>query len=359
MINRVEHTRLRVAVVGAGFVAPHHLAGWRAQPGIELVGLAAPEAARRDDLAARFGVAETFDDFEAMLDRQRPQVLDICTPVELHAEHFAAAAARGIHVLCQKPVAPDMATARRMRDTAQRASVRLMVHENFRFRPWYREVKRQLAGGTLGQVYYVHSDGRFAGTVTSAAHPETPWSIARQPSFTSPKRLLLLESVIHQIDVCRFLFGDATSVYARARRVSPLVQGEDLVSLSMAFGDVIAVIERSYAARGHPEPPMASETLSVEGERGALFLDRDGRLRIEIDVPGERRTLHPEVDLADAYPRSYAATISHFVAALREGTPFETSIDDNLMTLAAVMAAYRSLDSGEAVHLSEARNSVA
>jgi D-apiose dehydrogenase len=359
MTAPVAEAPLRVAVAGAGFVAPHHLAGWRAQSGVDLVGLAAPEAAQRDELAARFGIAETFGDLETLLDRQHPQVLDICTPVDLHADHFAAAAARGIHVLCQKPVAPDLTTALQMRDTARRAGVRLMVHENFRFRPWYREAKRQLASGVLGQVYYVRSDGRFAGTVTSAAHPETPWSIARQPSFTGPGRGLLLESVIHQIDVCRFLFGEAASVYAQARRVSPQVRGEDLVSLSMRFGEVIAVIERSYAARGYPEPPMASETLTVEGERGALFLDRDGRLRIEIDLPGERRTLHPEVDLEDAYPRSYGATIAHFVAALRAGTPFETDIDDNLQTLGAVMAAYRSLDSGEVVQLSGVKESAA
>jgi D-apiose dehydrogenase len=358
MTGKVEQTPLRVAVVGAGFVAPHHLAGWKVLPEVELVGLAARDAGRRDDLATRFGIAATYGDVEEMLDAQRPQVLDICTPAELHAAHAAAAAERGIHVLCQKPVAPDMETARAMRETARRQGVRLMVHENFRFRPWYREAKRQLVSGILGEVLYVRSDSRFAGTVTSAEHPETPWSIARQPSFVEPSRLLLLESVIHQIDVCRFLFGEASSVYAQARRVSPQVRGEDLVSLSMRFGEVIAVIERSYAARGYPAPPMTSETLTVEGERGALFIDREGRLRIEIDLPGDRRTLRPEIELEDAYPRSYAATIRHFVTALRAGTPFETDIDDNLHTLDAVMAAYRSLESGEAVQLSKMREAL-
>lgn len=344
---------LRVAVAGAGFVAPYHLAGWAALPDVALVGLAARNATRRDELAGRFGVTATYDDLEEMLDRERPHALDVCTPVELHAAHAAAAAERGIHVLCQKPVAPDLATARAMRETARRCRVRLMVHENFRFRPWYRAVRRLLDSGVLGAIHYARSDGRFAGTVTSAAHPETPWSLARQPFFAEPQRLLLFESVIHQIDVCRFLFGEPSSVYAQARRVSPHVRGEDLVSLSMRFGDVITVVERSYAARGHADPPLASETLTAEGERGTLFLDCDGRLRVEIDVPGERRTMHPEVALADAYPRSYAETIRHFVTSLRAGTPFETGIDDNLRTLGAVMAAYRSLDGGAVAHLDE------
>ena len=119
----------------------------------------------------------------------------------------------------------------------------------------------------------------------------------------------------------------------------------------MQFGDVIAVVERSYGSRGYPDPPMASETLAVEGDGGALFLDRTGQVRVEIDRPGERRSLAPEIDRADAYPRSYADTIAHFVAGLRGGWPFETDIDDNLKTLDATFAAYRSLETGQAVRL--------
>lgn len=355
MTGKTNLSPLRVAVVGAGFIAPYHLVGWQALPDVELVGLASPDLARNADLARRFGIAATYGDLEAMLDEQQPHALDICTPPALHAAHAAAAARRGIHVLCQKPVAPDLPTARAMRDLARQQGVRLMVHENFRFRPWYREAKRQLDSGILGEVFYVRSDGRFAGTVTSAEHPQTPWSIARQPSFVEPERLLLLESVIHQIDVCRFLFGEPTSVYAQARRVSTQVKGEDLVSLSMRFGSIIAIIERSYAARGYPPPPMTSEILTVEAERGALFIDRGGRLRIEIDIPGERRTLHPAIKMEDAYQQSYTATIRHFVEALRHGTPFETDIDDNLRTLGAVIAAYGSLESGQVIQLSEVR----
>jgi len=355
MAAKTDVSPLRVGVVGAGFVAPHHLAGWRTLPEVELVGLASPDPVRNAELARQFGIPATYADLETMLEDQRPHVLDICTPPHLHAEHAAAAARRGIHVLCQKPVAPDLETARAMRDFARQQNVRLMVHENFRFRPWYREAKRQLDCGILGEVFYVRSDGRFAGTVTSAEHPHTPWSIARQPSFVEPERLLLLESVIHQIDVCRYLFGEPSSVYAQARRISPQVKGEDLVSLSMRFGETIAVIERSYASRGYSPPPMASETLTVEAERGALFIDREGRLRIEIDVPGERRTLCPEIELEGAYRRSYAATIRHFVEALRHGAPFETDIDDNLRTLGAVIAAYGSLESGQVIQLNEAR----
>jgi predicted dehydrogenase len=226
-----------------------------------------------------------------------------------------------------------------------------MVHENFRFRPWYREIRNQLASGIIGKPYYCRSDGRMPGTVTTKDHPITPFSLNRQAFFTDLERFLILESVIHQIDVCRYLFGDVNRVYARARRVSPHVKGEDLATLVLDFDGLHAVVERNYGARGQPAPPMVTELMVIEGELGALFVELDGTIRIEIDTPERRETLRPNVDLLDAYPRSYGAAIRHFVENYRAGTPFETDIADNLKTLAVTLAAYDSVETGDAVGL--------
>lgn len=345
---------LKVVMVGAGFVGPYHLAGWGGVPDAQVVAISVRHPDKVRALGREHGVDRLYTSLNEMLDREKPDVLDICTPPAAHAEQVDAAAERRINVICQKPVAPDLASAERVRDTARDAGIRLMVHENFRFRPWYRAAKWALEGGLIGRPFYARSDGRLGGTVTTAAHPEVPWSLARQPSFAGMERLLIVESVIHQIDVCRCLFGEPVSLYAQARRIGSHVQGEDLAALSMRFGDIIALVERSYASRGYPDPPMASELLVVEGERGALFIDREGSVRIEIDVPGERRTLYPEFDRANAYARSYAATIEHFAACLRSGEPFETDIDDNIETLRAALAAYDSWHQDRVVHLGEA-----
>lgn len=350
---------LRAALVGAGFAAAHHLNGWRAAPGAELVAIADLDVGKARKLGAEFGAPAVYADVEEMLDRERPDALDICAPPEAHATLLEVAAARGVHVMCQKPVALDLPTALAMRDAARRGGVRLMVHENFRFRPWHREIKAILAAGVIGRPRYARSDERYGGTVRTAANPETPWSVARQPRFADCERLLILESAIHQIDVCRFLLGEARSVYTQAMRVGQDVIGEDLVSLSMRFGDAIVMIERSYAARGYPPPPSASEIMTIEGELGALFLDREGGVRVEIDHPGERRTLRPEIDRSDAYGRSYAGAIRHFVEALRTGAPFETDIEDNLRTLAATLAAYESWRDGRAIDLTDTQWSTA
>lgn len=348
------YSRLRVAMLGCGFVAPLHLAGWRAVEGVEVVAVGARNRAAAEDFARTHGIAQAYDDLERMLDEARPDVLDLCTPPAGHLPQIAAAARRGVHVICQKPLAERPEDAAAIAQCLRGADIRFMVHENFRFRPWYREIKRQLDSGVIGRVHYARSDARMAGTVPTASHVAIPWSLARQPYFAQADRLLILESMIHQLDVCRFLFGEASKLYARARRVSPAIKGEDMATLLVSFDGLDAVVERSYASRGYGEPPLVTETMAIEGERGTLFLERDGTLRIEIDTPGERATLRPKVDLTDAYPRSYGATIAHFVERLRSRAPFETDLADNLKTLDLTFAAYRSLQSGQAVGIPDA-----
>lgn len=340
---------LKVVMVGGGFVTPYHAKGWHALPGVTLAALQSRTRSKAEETARRNGIPTVYDDFDTMLERESPDIVDICTPPEAHPAQVAAAAARGIHIICQKPVATTLEDAKAMAATAARHRVRLMVHENFRFRVWYREIKRLLAEGLIGRPTYFHSTLRQGGTVTTAAHPDRPWTIARQPFFATMTPLIILESIIHQLDVARCMLGEADSLYAQARRISPHVRGEDMASLMLRFGDTIAVVERSYASRGHPTPPAASENVVIEGEDGALFLSRDGDIRVEVDRPGLRRTIVPGYDKTDAYARSYSETIAHFAACLRSGAAFETDIADNLKTFALTLAAYRSLDTGQAV----------
>jgi predicted dehydrogenase len=351
VIRVLSDRPIRVAMVGTGYVSPFHLAGWQSLQNVEVVALCSIDRGQAAERAMQFGVPKVYTGFEEMLDTEKPDVADICTPVSVHPPQVRASAERGIHVLCQKPLADSLDGARELTRVAADAGIRLMVHENFRFRIWYRELKEQLERGVIGRPYYCRSDARLGGTVLTAFSPEHPWTMMRHPHYAGVKRYLILESMIHQLDVCRFLFGDANRVYARARRISPFIKGEDLVSLIVDFDGLHAVVERSYASRGYPDPPLVSEKVVVEGERGSIFLDSDGTMHIEVDVPGKRLTERPEYPLENAYPNSFIAAIRHFVDCLRCGKPFETNPEENLQTLAITFAAYESLESGRVVEL--------
>ena len=102
-------TRLRVAGVGAGYFSQFHLQGWRAIPEVELVGWADKEVSRVSDVRA-------FAAMEEMLAKTKPDVVDIVTPPETHLDLVRAAAARGLPVICQKPLAPTYDVSKRIVD---------------------------------------------------------------------------------------------------------------------------------------------------------------------------------------------------------------------------------------------------
>ncbi|MFA6021876.1 MAG: Gfo/Idh/MocA family oxidoreductase, partial [Rhodospirillales bacterium] len=95
---------LKVGVAGAGAISFNHFVAWKTVPGIEVVAVADPILDKARARAAAFGVPAVYDGVAAMLDAHALDILDIASPRERHAEHVRMAAARGIHVLCQKPL---------------------------------------------------------------------------------------------------------------------------------------------------------------------------------------------------------------------------------------------------------------
>ena len=118
-----QSRRLRVASVGAGYFSQFHLAGWRAIADAELVGLCDADPAALAQQAQRYGIARTFREADALLDATQPDLIDIVTPPATHAALVAAAVARRVPVVCQKPLAPTYAEAVAIVEAAEAAGV--------------------------------------------------------------------------------------------------------------------------------------------------------------------------------------------------------------------------------------------
>ena len=144
---------LRFGVIGCGFWSRYQLAAWRELEGVELAALCNRTRSKAEALAARFGDPPVYDDAEAMLDREELDFVDIITDVDTHARFVALAAARGVPVICQKPMAPDLGTAQAMVATCREARVPLLVHENWRWQHPIRQLKEALGDPELGKVF--------------------------------------------------------------------------------------------------------------------------------------------------------------------------------------------------------------
>lgn len=332
---------LRGALIGCGFVAAHHLAAWAETPHAELVALCDIDPGRLARAAARYPHLRGYTSMTELLDRERPDFVEICTRPDSHRALTEQAAAAGAHVLCQKPVAATRVDLLAMIAACDRAGVRLMVHENWRFRPWYRALRAAIDAGSAGRVIRL----RLAHRDTRALRPD---GFADQPYFAAMPRLILLEMGPHLIDTARFLMGEIHGVVARLDRFGPGHPGEDCATLLLRFASGAAgVLDLSWCApAGTARPEWALNETVVEGDQAALRLRPDGQID-RLDHDGGARILPVPLPPDDrVYVDGYAATQRHFIDGILHGRPHETSGAQTLRTMDVLWAAYRSAESG-------------
>jgi predicted dehydrogenase len=251
------------------------------------------------------------------------------------------AARVGASVICQKPMAPSWEECVAMVNVCSEFNVRLLIHENWRWQPWYREIKRLLDQGAVGTPFYAsfvmrNSDGRGA----------EPY--AAQPYFRDMERLMVYEMAVHFIDAFRYLLGEFTSVFCRIGRVNPAIKGEDYTLIHFDFENGARGLIDANRISGPARREPISEELIVEGERGKIRLARD--CRIWLDEYGDAEQPHDYAFSAEGYRGdSVNAAQRHFISCLRTGERCETEGADYLKTMAAVFACYDSAETGHAV----------
>jgi D-apiose dehydrogenase len=206
-----------------------------------------------------------------------------------------------------------------------------MVHENWRFRPYYRDLARLLREGRIGDVVQGQMTLLSSGLIPdeSGGLP----ALQRQPFIATLERALVMEILIHHIDTLRFLVGDLELRHARLGHGSPAMRGEDRAFLSFETAGGAAISMLSNLAV-HGQPAGMVDHLILIGTRGTLMLQGNA-LRCFGPEPCELN-----YDMPACYLQSYARAIAHFVECLRTGEPFETAPSDNLRTLELVEAAY-------------------
>src|SRR4051812_39954671 len=135
---------LRFAILGTGFWARYQLAAWREVPGAKCVALYNRTRTKAEALAKEFGVPAVYDDAEQLLQREKPDFVDIITDVETHSRFVHLAASYKTPVICQKPMAPSIAEAEKMIAVCAADNVPFSVHENWRWQTPLRELKKIL-----------------------------------------------------------------------------------------------------------------------------------------------------------------------------------------------------------------------
>lgn len=336
---------LRFAVLGTGFWSYFQIPAWFEVGGVELVAVYNRTVSKAEKVAARFNVPRVYDDAEKLLKNEQLDFVDIITEIDAHAQFVKLAAKYGLPVICQKPMAPDLATAQDMVQTCQQAGVPFFIHENWRWQTPIRTLKQALTEGSIGTPFRARLNMISGFPV-----------FANQPFLKTLKHFILTDLGSHILDTARFLFGEADCLYCQIHKVHADIAGEDVATVMMGMGGKTTVTCYLAYAENYLEHDHFPQTyIFVEGERGSIQLGPDYWLRVTTkDGTLARRVPPPRYAWADpAYDVVHASIVpcnADLLKALKGDGSAETTGEDNLKTVRLVFAAYDSAQNRQVIH---------
>jgi predicted dehydrogenase len=240
---------MRVAVIGVGMMGRNHARVYSEMPQAELVGVADVDLVNAQAVARRCG-CPAYDDYQRLLDEQRPDAVSIVVPTVDHYEVGLQVIERGIHLLLEKPLSFTLEEGRALIAAAARSGLRLMVGHIERFNPAVIALKDHLAEGTLGRVFQIdaHRNGPFPARVRDVG--------------------VVIDLAVHDLDIMRYVTGsEIVRVYAETQRQIHS-QHEDLVSGMVRLADgSIGNLTTNWLT------PTKIRELYVTGERGMFRVD--------------------------------------------------------------------------------------
>jgi predicted dehydrogenase len=288
--------RIGIGVIGYDGVAKAHLQAilrvatifWPPPVRPVLVALAGRSADRVQQAAQRYGAQAAYTDWRRLIEDRRVELLINAGPNHLHADPCVAALSRGLHVLCEKPLARSSAEAAKMRDAAARAEVVHMAGYNYRFIPAVLLARQLILEGRLGRVH--HFRARFCDD--SMVDPTVPYSWRHSRAHAGSG--VIGDLAAHAIDLAHFLVGDFSAVSATARVFvdrRPRAQGgegivdvEDAIEAVVEFaGGAVGTLDASTFCPGRKN----FLTLEVNGTLGSLVFNLERLNELEVFFRGD------------------------------------------------------------------------
>jgi predicted dehydrogenase len=330
---------LRGAISGFGAVAAEaHLPGWLLRPGISIVAIHDPAAARRHHAINLIRNVRVYDDLELMLDGEALDFLDIASPPVFHAAAAKAALEANVNVIVEKPLCLDANELAELSSLAARNQRSLLCVHNWKYAPAYQRAHELIASGRLGQVRSVsliRLRGGPAGSSPSEAENGERWRLDAKAGGG-----ILLDHGWHAFYLAYWLMGgDAPLSVASYLRFGPVGAVDDFADLRIEFpGGRLANVLLMWGAPVRRTTALIVGTaglLEMEGNK-ILLTDRRGR-SVDCSVTGA-----PE----DSYHAPwFAAAAADYERVLNHGSCSElarTNLHEAAIALALTAAARRS-----------------
>lgn len=340
--------KLKFAVLGCGFWSKFQIGAWSELEGVELVAVYNRTISKARNIAEYFNVAAVYDNPEELFRKEKLDFVDIITDVDTHAHFVEMAVRNGIkNIICQKPMAPDFETAKKMVESCRRAGANLYIHENYRWQAPVRRLKQIIDSGVTGKPFK-------ARVSFLSGYPV----FDNQPFLKELDHFILTDMGSHVLDVTRFLFGECNELWCETRAINKGIKGEDLAVMMMNMKNGMPIYtEMSYASIVEHDS-FSTLHILVEGENGSVFLGPKFEIRTTtIEGTVSETVKFPSYPWADPdYIVNHESGIRvnrNILEAIRGKGIAENTGTDNLETMRLIWACYRSAETGKKIRIEE------
>ncbi|MDQ1569756.1 MAG: hypothetical protein QOF79_430 [Actinomycetota bacterium] len=378
--------RLRVALIGSGFMGAAHSQAWRVAPRFfdlplapEMSILVGHDSARTTAAAEKFGWANSSTDWRRVVESPDVDLVDICTPGDTHRDIAVAALAAGKHVLCEKPLANTVPEAEEMAaaaTVAAAAGIRSMVGFSYRRVPAFTFARQLVAEGKVGTVrqvrvqylqdWLVDENGPMTWRLDksragSGSLGDIGAHAIDMAEFITGSRIESTNGLLHTFVTERPLLGESVGLSGIASDERGVVTVDDVALFTSRLSNgALASFEATRYATGRKN----AFRVEISGSRGAIAVDLERMNELEYydatlphDLLGFRRVYvtepeHPYMSAwwptghAIGYEHSFTHQARDLVVAIADGEQPRPSFDDGLHVQRVLAAVEQSSDAG-------------
>lgn len=330
-----------IGVIGAGRIGKLHARNIAYNiPRARIARIVDVDGARAKELAAELGVGKASADYKDIMDDPAIQAVIVCSSTDTHADMVVAAAAKGKHVFCEKPVDLTVARVKTALAAVEKAGVKLQIGFNRRFDHNFARIEKLVRDGAVGKPHLVRISSR---------DPAPP-----PAEYVKVSGGIFLDMTIHDFDMARFLCGsEVTEVYAKgAVLVDPAIGAAgdvDTAVVTLVFENgCLGVIDNSRkAAYGY------DQRVEVFGSLGSAACENDAPTTVSLSTERGVSTDKPLYFFLERYRQAYIDEMNAFCDAVLDGKPVPVGGMDGLKPLLIGLAAKKSLAEGRPVKVSE------
>jgi uncharacterized protein (TIRG00374 family) len=335
--------KLRGALLGAGNIALRsHAPKWVGDEWLrrEIEIVAVADLAHSNLAAAREWLPEArvYEEAEALLDREHLDFCDICTPPDTHRRLIEHAAMRGIHILCEKPLAPSVAEAGHIARAVRGAGVVFRPCHQYHYSPQWQAVRERLP--RLGRIRLAEYQVSRVGANPGNPHWSPDWRTDQMVAGGG----ILVDHGAHILYQLRGVLGDPVSVQAvAARLLDPAYDVEDTALVVLDYGDCLAQLSLTWAAR------RRAIRFRFVGERGELSGDDQ---RIEVHAArSEVVEFDDAMSGSSSHADWYTPLLREFSAQVRDGRHDDDPLEEAMQVTQVIERAYESALLGRGLRL--------